>query len=142
MNFRNKNTRRIIAAVISVILALAMILPLVLSVSAAQTDAAATATAASDNDLTAMNASQIHDKAQSLADQMKQANITLQGREEGQAVTVSAGNLGFQWTNQDICSQLAGYGQEGNLILRYKEKKDLEKNGANYRIGVGFDKDM
>ena len=33
MNFRNKNTRRIIAAVISVILALAMILPLVLSVS-------------------------------------------------------------------------------------------------------------
>ena len=155
MNFRNKNTRRIIAAVISVILALAMILPLVLSVSAAETDAAATATAALDNDLTApegvtlegvsvagMNASQIHDKAQSLADQMKQANITLQGREEGQAVTVSAGNLGFQWTNQDICSQLAGYGQEGNLILRYKEKKDLEKNGANYRIGVGFDKDM
>ena len=115
MNFRNKNTRRIIAAVISVILALAMILPLVLSVSAAETDAAATATAASDNDLTApegvtlegesvagMNASQIHDKAQSLADQMKQANITLQGREEGQAVTVSAGNLGFQWTNQDV----------------------------------------
>ena len=86
MNFRNKNTRRIIAAVISVILALAMILPLVLSVSAAETDAAATATAALDNDLTApegvtlegvsvagMNASQIHDKAQSLADQMKQA---------------------------------------------------------------------
>lgn len=53
---------------------------------------------------------------------------------DGHKVEVTAGELGYYWKNTEIINDAASYCKEGNVISRYKEAKDIEKNGKNYDI--------
>ena len=62
-------------------------------------------------------------------------NITLDV--DGNQVGTTAGDLGYYWKNTDIVSKASSYCQEGNVICRYKESKDISHNG-----GVKYDFEM
>lgn len=50
------------------------------------------------------------------------------------SVTVKAEELGLDWGNKQVAEEAAGIGKTGNLIKRYKEKKDLENENKVYDI--------
>lgn len=55
---------------------------------------------------------------------------------DGNKVTVTAGELGYYWKNQDVIQKAVSYCKEGNVIKRYKDAKDLEKKGVKYEFEV------
>lgn len=42
------------------------------------------------------------------------------------SVTVKTSDLGLTWGNTQVVDEAVGIGKSGNLIKRYKDKKDLE----------------
>ena len=58
----------------------------------------------------------------------------------GNQVTVTAGDMGIRWDNQDVVEEAAGLGKQGNIIRRYKELKDLERNNKKFELALSFDK--
>ena len=156
MNLHSRKTKRIIAAVIAILLVIALILPLALSVSAAQTQESGSRSALTSDtgytvrsgitlngtDISGRRISDVKASIEQELSEKQSAVITLLGAEEGQAVTVSAGNLGLRWTNPEVIDQISGYGRGANIIARYKEQKDIEKYGANYYVETSFNEDM
>ncbi len=55
---------------------------------------------------------------------------------DGNKVAVKAEELGYFWENTGIVEEADGYCREGNIIQRYKEEKDIEKDGIQYDIKV------
>lgn len=53
-------------------------------------------------------------------------------------VTTTFGDLGITWANSDAVHEALSAGNEGNVIVRYKAKKDIEVNGLNIPIDVSF----
>jgi vancomycin resistance protein YoaR len=160
----NKKTKQILAAIIVIILIAAMVLPMALSVNAAETSAAEDASeaqteaASSSNeaessdtvqkgitlegeDVSGLTRDELTAKAQEIADKMRNATVTIHGREDDQKVTVSAGNLGMTWSNTDVVDQIMDYGRACNIIARYKQEKDLAHDGAAFTIKTDFSKD-
>lgn len=43
-------------------------------------------------------------------------------------VSVSMEEVGLTYTNKEVVEEAFSYGKEGNIIKRYKEKKDIEEN--------------
>ena len=58
----------------------------------------------------------------------------------GNQVTVTAGDMGIRWENEDVVDEAAGLGKQGNIIRRYKELKDLERNNKKFELELSFDK--
>ena len=67
----------------------------------------------------------------------KYTNQLITLKVDGNSVSTTAANLGYYWKNTEIVSKAGSYCQEGNVISRYKESKDLEQHG-----GVKFDFEM
>ena len=61
---------------------------------------------------------------------------------DGNTVSVTAGELGYYWKNTDIISDAASHCKEGNVIERYKEAKDIEKNGIQYEFELDVDDEV
>ncbi len=157
MNMRNKKNKRIIAAIIAILLALAMVLPFLLSASAAETGDYSGAGKANDFsnsstvkngvtiegvDVSGMDRQQVQETVDGMIRDMRNAIVTMHGRSDDQTVTVQAGNLGLKWSNTEMVDEIMKLGHAPNIIARYKESKDLEKNGAAYHIDLDFDRDM
>ncbi len=153
----NRKTKQIIAAIIAILLILAMVLPFLLSASAAETGAfsgagRADSFANSDTvkngvtvegvDVSGMNRQQVQETVDGMISDMRGAIVTMHGRTDDQNVTVHAGNLGLKWSNTDMVDEIMKLGHAPNIIARYKESKDLEKNGAAYYIDLDFDREM
>lgn len=151
----NKQKRRqIAAAVIAIILALAMVVPLlVVTVSAAESGTIAGAVQTAGDvvqdgitlegvDSSGKTREDVQAVADSVLESRKNATITLHGNTDDEKVTVSAGNLGMIWGNAEVVDQIIGYGHAANIIARYKQEKDLEKNGANFTVDVDFNQDQ
>lgn len=68
----------------------------------------------------------------------KAANITL--KVDDQETVVSAGDLGLSWANEEVVQEAAELGKSGNIIKRYKDKKDLENESRKYDIDYSVDK--
>lgn len=54
---------------------------------------------------------------------------------------VTAGDLGLSWGNPEIVEEAVGIGRRGNLIVRYKELKDLEQEDKVYEITYDIDEE-
>ena len=50
--------------------------------------------------------------------------------------------IGFYWANSEVLSEAANIGHSGNVVARYKAKKDLAKNNVVYPITVGIDEGL
>lgn len=68
----------------------------------------------------------------------KAANITL--KVDDQETVVSAGDLGLSWANEEVVQEAAELGKSGNIIKRYKDKKDLENESRKYDIDYFVDR--
>lgn len=69
----------------------------------------------------------------SLAD--KQFTFTV----DDKSVTATAGDLGVTWSNRLLVKDAVNVGRTGNLIERYKSKKDLEHENLVYDIAYTAD---
>ena len=48
-------------------------------------------------------------------------------------------DLGFCWTNPQIFEEIMTLGTQGNVVERYKAKKDLEEDNRQYRLSYAVD---
>lgn len=65
------------------------------------------------------------------------AVITLEA--DGKSVEASLEDLGIAWDNQEIVDEAYNYGRTGNLLDRYKAKKDLEKESKVFDVAYTVD---
>lgn len=65
------------------------------------------------------------------------AVITLEA--DGKSVEASLEDLGIAWDNQEIVDEAYNYGRTGNLLDRYKAKKDLEKESKVFEVAYTVD---
>ncbi len=77
----------------------------------------------------------IRDKVRS----MSEANITLNSI-GGNSVSVTAQELGLAWNDTNLVADALYVGRSGNIVERYKERKDLEHDRKVYPINVEFDR--
>lgn len=77
----------------------------------------------------------IRDKVRS----MSEANITLNSI-GGNSVSVTAQELGLAWNDTNLVADALYVGRSGNIVERYKERKDLEHDTKVYPINVEFDR--
>ena len=89
-------------------------------------------------DVSGMTKDQAVAAVNSYVNSLKDKEIELKAVEDG-TVTVTAGELGLKWDNDDIIDDAAGLGREGNIVQRYKELKDLEHQKKIYDIELSFD---
>lgn len=55
---------------------------------------------------------------------------------DGNKEDITVGELGYYWKNTQIMDEAAAHCAEGNVIARYKEAKDIEKNGVHFEFEV------
>ena len=55
------------------------------------------------------------------------------------SVTVSAGDLGLCWTNEDLLNGVDAYAAGGNVVSRFKEKQDLLAENVNLKLTFAYD---
>ena len=139
---RRRNRTRIIAAVIALLLVATLVLSLFVSAVASQTSTSRRTVkegiTLNGTDLSGMTKDEVQETAEALFASMKSAVITLRGSSDEQTVSVTAGNLGLTWTNEDVVDEIVSYGHAANIIARYKQEKDLEVNGASFELETDF----
>ena len=77
----------------------------------------------------------VNDKVSSMAG----ANITLNSI-EGHSVSRTAEELGMTWDDKKTIEEALYLGRSGNLVERYKQRKDLEHDKAVYPLRLHFDR--
>lgn len=55
------------------------------------------------------------------------------------SLQVSGMDMGLSWGNQGVVEEAANIGKSGNLLSRYKNKKELEQTGKSYPIVFSID---
>ena len=60
---------------------------------------------------------------------------------DGNTVEVTPEDVGLHWSNQGIIEEAAQIGQRGNVIQRYKVKKDLQYQNKVYRLEFDVDRE-
>ncbi len=71
---------------------------------------------------------------------MSNASITLHSVGENY-VTVTPGQLGMKWDDTGIIADALYVGRSGNMVERYKQRKDLQHDKKVYPLNVEFDRD-
>lgn len=57
-------------------------------------------------------------------------------------VKVTAADIGIGWDDEDTVAEALYVGRSGNIVERYKERKDLEHEKRVYPLNVEFDKSL
>ena len=63
---------------------------------------------------------------------IRSTSITL--KVDDATAVVNAGEFGLSWKNTDVVEEALGLGKSGNIIKRYKDKKDLENESKRYTM--------
>ncbi|MCM1568996.1 MAG: VanW family protein [Roseburia sp.] len=71
-------------------------------------------------------------------EQLKPVELTLLAAGDKE-VTVTAGELGLSWANEQIVDEALQLGTKGNVLERYKILKDLEHENQVYEVRLSFD---
>lgn len=74
-------------------------------------------------------------------EKLKDTPITLQVADQP-AVSVPVGALGMVWENPEIVEEIVTLAQKGNIIQRYKLRKDLEQGHKVFSLTFDFDKQV
>ena len=69
------------------------------------------------------------------------AEFTMTGVSD-KSVTVSGAELGLTWGNTQVVEEALTLGKSGNLLTRYKNKKDLETNGKQFPLIFTVDDEL
>lgn len=88
-------------------------------------------------DVSGKTAAEATAMVQEVVDQMGNSVITLQMGDDQMSVTLK--ELGLTWENQEVIQEISRIGTTGNIIRRYKEKKDLQNQNVHYEIEYSVD---
>lgn len=89
--------------------------------------------------LTGMTGEEARQKIEEQTAQQSNQKITLML--DGNAVTVTAAELGFFWSNQEELAQAAEQYAGGNLLRRYLNQKKLEENPVDLKLEMNVDEE-
>ena len=89
-------------------------------------------------DVSGMTAEEAHEAVETRLNELFQTEITLITT-GGNEVKMPFFELAPVWSNPGIVDEAASYTSVGNVIERYKMHKDIEHNGMNFQIEVGYD---
>lgn len=78
-------------------------------------------------------------KVEEKIEAMKQIPVVLEAT-DGESISVTAGDFGISWANPEIIEEAAMIGTKGNIVKRYKELKDLERESKIFPLLVEADK--
>ena len=92
-----------------------------------------------DVDVSGMTAAQAQSALDSYVDTFRHKVFTLSTGQK--SIQVSAEDLGITAANQEIVEEALNLGKTGNLIARYKDKKDLEKEPKVFDVQFEADED-
>ena len=87
-------------------------------------------------DVSGMNREQAEAAVNSHVAEMQNSVLTATADEQEMFIAVT--DLGFAWTNQNVVDKALGLGCRGNILERYKVKKDLAVNGIELPIEREF----
>ncbi len=91
-------------------------------------------------DAAGMTAQEATEAIEAYVASLQSTSVTLVSGEK--SITVTAEDLGLTWSNPQIVEEALGLGRTGNLIVRYKQQKDLEKEDKVYTIGFSVDTEI
>ncbi|WP_081830076.1 VanW family protein [Butyrivibrio sp. NC2002] len=91
-----------------------------------------------DVDVSGMTKEDAKAAVDSYVESLKSKQLTLKGRDADQAVTVSIAETGLEWANTDVVDEAYALGREGNIIQRYKAKRDLQNSTKRFNIEYSF----
>ena len=63
------------------------------------------------------------------------------GSDEGNSIEVSVKELGVSWDDKEVIADALSLGRDGNIIERYKERKDIENEKRVYPLKLDYDRD-
>lgn len=69
---------------------------------------------------------------------LQDKKITLLGK-NGEKSVKTAGELGLKWSDEGALLEAITFGKSGNVVDRFKELKDLERDTKKYELKLSFD---
>lgn len=72
---------------------------------------------------------------------LQEQKITLIGA-DGDKTIKTAGELGLKWNDEEALLDAVTLGKSGNVVSRFKELKDLERDNKKYDLKISFDNDI
>ena len=91
-------------------------------------------------DVSGMTAAEARAELQSYVEELSGETLTLNIGENQLQPTL--GELGLECTNLDVVDEAVQLGKTGNIIQRYKDRKDLEHENKNYQLEWTLDSDL
>ncbi|MCR5720204.1 MAG: VanW family protein [Lachnospiraceae bacterium] len=110
------------------------------AVRAAESDVIRNGVFADTVDLGGLNVSEAKAKVEDYVESLKENEVVFVVS-DNKEVTVSAGDLGISWADEDIIDEALKIGTEGNIIERYKAIKDLEHENKVFDVCVSADRE-
>lgn len=74
-------------------------------------------------------------------EELLQKNITLKMTGDHE-VTITPGDIGLYWSNPEILEEAASIGKKGNIVERYKIKKDLQFENRRLALQFNVDREL
>lgn len=93
-----------------------------------------------DIDISGMSVQQAQAAGNAYVEALGQSMVLLQN-EEGQSVEVPASEFGLSWANPQVVEEALSLGTSGNIVARYKEKKDIENGGYICNMELAVDRE-
>lgn len=91
-------------------------------------------------DVSGMTTEQAKAAVEQYINKMKQTEITLITAQQ-QEVIATIGDFQPIWLNPEVAEQACTVATEGNVVSRYKAIKDIEQNGLQLELQIGFDEE-
>lgn len=84
-----------------------------------------------------LTSSQAVEKIRAYVEELTNKEITLRVDAETER-TLAAGELGLHWNNPELITEAMSFGASGNVIERYKAKKELQENNQILELKLGL----
>lgn len=85
-------------------------------------------------DVSNMTEEQAKEAVNQYMSELSQRVITLRLQDSEKQIPVTAENLGFIWNNPEVLTRAMELGRSGNIVKRYKEKKDIENDTISFDL--------
>ena len=90
-------------------------------------------------DVSGMTKDQVIEAAAGKISELGQTQVTVSVDDNSSTCTLA--ELGLTWSNSEIVDELMHLGATGNIVKRYKDKKDLEHENKRYSMKFDLEKD-
>ena len=91
-------------------------------------------------DVSGMTVEEAESAVDSYFETLQTVQITFTGNGDN-SYTIAASDIGLFWGNREVAEKAYAVGHEGNIIQRYKNLKDIAKDGIEFEIEYSIDEE-